>query len=130
MIHVGVGRGEALPWVLLALGANADFYQGFPGYADGPTVYSGFVGVGVPRAAGLLMGVRQHWVREDLPVGEFEFTSAEVRIVSARRALFFSLGGRVRLSSTRPDVDDFAGGPRFSLFVELGWSIGGHGLSR
>ncbi len=130
LAHIGVPRAGKIPSVYFAVGGGVELYQGIPEQMDGPTVVSAFAGLGFPRAGGLLLGVRHHWTMEALPVGEFNFTALEARIVSARRTLFFAIGTRVTLRTTRPPVDVFSGGPIISLFVELGWSIGGHGLSR
>ena len=128
---LGVGPAEQPAWAYLALGAGGFWMSGMDNVESPPSGTVIWGGVGFPRVAGLLLGVRHHVVDEETAFGAFEFTTLSVQLVSAKRWLYFSLGGELQATSTRDDsLDAFGGGPDFRFFMEIGARFGGVPLSR
>ncbi len=135
-VHMSSAADDEVPLVSWVVGARYQKYAGMLAPNDPPAAKPSGVaiwtGVLLPRFSGLCASLNYNHVNVHSGQPSFDYLTGQLRVMSGKGLLFYSVGAEFMLKSLRPaaEYDDVQSGPLARITVEIGLNIGGTPLSK
>jgi hypothetical protein len=135
-VHMSSADPDTIPVASWIVGARYQKYAGLLAPNDPPAAapsgVSIWTGVLFPRFSGFAGSLHYNHVNVHSGQPSFDYFTAQLRLMSGKGLLFYSLGAEFMLKSLRPqaEYDDMRSGPLARITFEFGFNIGGTPLSK
>ena len=135
-VHMSSAAEDEVPLVSWVVGARYQKYAGMLAPNDPPAAkpsgVSVWTGVLLPRFSGLCASLNYNHVNVHSGQPSFDYLTGQLRVMSGKGLLFYSVGAEFMLKSLRPaaEYDDVQSGPLARITLEIGLNIGGTPLSK